>query len=167
MKTMILRPPQCLGLALALPSLTAREVRSGSHSSPNSLVWLPRRRCRAPPRSRRRRMGRRCTSILRSRTTEPGCSPRIKATANRIIETMTRERPAPVPAFLVQVPIFLLNSSGPGLPCPGFFLAIPLRPAPVPESARHDFRRLGLSACVNSRGPALFAARGHITSTHA
>ena len=28
MKTMILRPPQCLGLALALPSLTAREVQS-------------------------------------------------------------------------------------------------------------------------------------------
>ena len=50
-----------------------------------------------------------------------------------------------MPAFLVQVPVFLLNSAAPGSLARGSSWRC-LRPAPVPE-LRQDFRRLGRSAC--------------------
>ena len=63
MKTMILATAAVLGLGVSAAFADSEGARLRSHGSPSSLAWLSRRRCRARPPPRQRRMVR-CMSIL-------------------------------------------------------------------------------------------------------
>ena len=78
-------------LASAPPTPMARVARSPIPSSPRSRAWSPRRRCRTPRPSRRRRTGRRCTPTPPSRTTARGCSRHQRRRRQRLNRIHDRE----------------------------------------------------------------------------